>query len=103
LVINRLLIGCLLASASLMSINGCSSASQGECTFDTDCNGLCQICNSSHECTDDPVCVNITQGKCQSHSDCDQMQEICVDGTCILKTDGGSGGDQGDQGGDYIP
>jgi len=100
-VINRLLIGCLPALGAVLSFTGCSSGSQGECTFDTDCSQLCQICNTStHKCVDDPVCEDIIQGKCQYSSDCDPMQEICLDGTCVLKTDGGTGGDQG---GDDIP
>jgi len=88
------------------------SGSEGECTYDTDCPGECQICDtSSHECVDDPVCQSMIQGNCASDQDCDPLYEKCVSGKCVAVYDGGdpgpSDGDtppaDGDSGGDEIP
>jgi putative metal-binding protein len=102
-------IPCLMMMICLtLTISACSG-SQGECTYDTDCQGLCQICDTAaHECVNDPVCQTITQGECENDSDCDPLQERCVNDVCVpigqdSGPDGDSGPSDGDSGGDETP
>jgi hypothetical protein len=72
--------------------NGCSSA-EGDCTYDTDCPGLCEVCDTAkHTCVTDPTCQDITDGKCTSDSDCDPLHERCQSGSCVPRQQGGDDG-----------
>jgi len=81
----------LLGVAAVLTLlaTGCSSA-QGDCTYDTDCPGLCEICDTAeHKCVTDPTCEDIKDGKCTSDADCDPLHERCLAGNCVPRQQGG--------------
>ena len=80
-VMREVLLG--VAAVVTLLATGCSSA-QGDCTYDTDCPGLCEICDTTqHTCVTDPTCEDIKDGKCSSDADCDPLHERCQNGTCV--------------------
>jgi len=84
---------CFVALAVFFT-TGCSSA-EGDCTYDTDCPGLCEICDTaSHKCVVDPTCEDITEGKCRNDSDCDPLHEKCQNGTCVPRQQNGDEDEQ---------
>jgi len=100
--------GKILLMVAILSwgLGGCSSGS-GECSYDIDCPGACEFCDtSSHTCKTDSSCTDKTAGRCQSDADCDPINERCVSGQCVPynpseehppDADGGDGRDGGDQ------
>jgi len=97
--IGRLL---LLLVAVAVFATGCSSA-EGDCTYDTDCPALCEICDTAkHTCMKDPTCEDIADGKCDRDSDCDPLHERCEGGECVPLLQGGDDG-PGNDGDGFVP
>ena len=95
-------IPCMMIMIGLAVLISACSGSQGECTYDTDCQQQCQICDTAaHECVSDPVCELIKKGECESDSECDPLQERCVNDVCVpIGLDSGPDGDSGPGDGD---
>jgi hypothetical protein len=94
----------LLGVAVVVSLlaTGCSSA-EGDCTYDTDCAGLCEICDTGeHKCVTDPTCENIKDGRCSRDADCDPLHERCVNEVCVPRQNGGDR-DDGSDGDGFTP